>query len=359
MKILLVGDYSSVHRSLRDGLRSIGFEAILASGRDFWKGLERDVDLGEMVPSPDVLGAIARRFHLLARMGEFDIVQFINPFYMFGRIAPLNKAFMKRARKLSRRMFFLACGDDAYYWRVARKKVPYGIFDDFLRHDLKKKAYWRESEASYRYNKWVIGMSDGVIPLAYEYHLAYEEHEKCLPPLPFPVNIDEVPYQENRVHGKLLVYHGATRPGFKGSHYIRQAFEVIQKKYPNDIRCIVAGKLPFSEYMKVLQSVHVIVDQTNGLSWGMNALQSMAAGRVVLGGNEKPARELYGLREEEVPIVNIRPNVESIVQALEWVLEHRREMGELGRRSREFVERIHDYRKVARLFVQEWKGASS
>ncbi len=359
MKVLLVGDYSSVHRILRDGLRSIGVEAIVASGGDFWKDLERDVDLGEIVRSPHVLGAIAKRFHLMKKIGKFDVVQFVNPFYMFGRFIFLNRVFMKRVRRVSRKMFFLSCASDAYYWRITRRKVPYGIFDDFLKYDLKKKVFWMESMRSYQYNKWVVEISDGIIPLAYEYYLAYEEHEKCLPPLPFPVNIDEISYRENVLRGKLLVYHGATRPGFKGSYYIRKAFEMIQEKYPHDIQCVVGGKLPFSRYLQVLKNFNVIVDQTSGLSWGMNALQSMAAGRIVLGGNERPARELYGLREDEVPIVNIRPDVESIVRALEWVLENRRRIAEWGWRSRKFVEKFHDYRRVAKAFVQAWGGISS
>ena len=356
MRVLLVGDYSSVHKNLRDGLRKMGIDAVVASGGDYWKRYERDINLGDLsLHYPlKAVDAVFKRVLLLPKIKNFDIVQFINPFCIFGKRIILNRLFVKYVREFSKKFFFLACGDDSYYWKVARKKVPYGVFDDFLKYDLKKDAYWMEDESSYEYNRWVVSLSDGVIPLAYEYYLAYEYHEKCLKPLPFPVNIDDIPYRENKFQGQLLVYHGVTVPGFKGTRYIQEAFEEIQKKYPNDIRCIVGGKLPFREYIRVLENFNVIVDQTNGLSWGMNALQAMSAGRVVLGGNEPPARELYGLREDEVPIVNIRPNVSSIVQALEGVLENRREIGKLGWKSRMFVERFHDCRKVAKKFLEVW-----
>ena len=45
MKILLLGEYSAIHKNLREGLISLGHEVNLASNGDGWKNIPRDIDI--------------------------------------------------------------------------------------------------------------------------------------------------------------------------------------------------------------------------------------------------------------------------------------------------------------------------
>ena len=45
MKILLLGENSSVHSNLKDGLIELGHEVDVASDGDGWKNIPRDIDL--------------------------------------------------------------------------------------------------------------------------------------------------------------------------------------------------------------------------------------------------------------------------------------------------------------------------
>ena len=45
MRILLIGEYSNVHWTLAEGLRSLGHEVCVASNGDFWKNYKRNISL--------------------------------------------------------------------------------------------------------------------------------------------------------------------------------------------------------------------------------------------------------------------------------------------------------------------------
>ena len=45
MKILLIGEYSNVHWTLAEGLRSLGHTVCVISNGDFWKDYKRDISL--------------------------------------------------------------------------------------------------------------------------------------------------------------------------------------------------------------------------------------------------------------------------------------------------------------------------
>ena len=85
MKILLLGEFSALHKNLKDGLVDLGHDVILASDGDGFKNITRDIDLRPKLPS--FLGKIEIRIKLLiylfTKFKNFDVVQLINP-YLFS-----------------------------------------------------------------------------------------------------------------------------------------------------------------------------------------------------------------------------------------------------------------------------------
>lgn len=87
-RVLLLGDFSTVHVNLRNGLREFGVDARVLSSGDGYKSIERDLDFS--IP-PGL--SIAKRYTALAGklLGNFpelrnnDVVQFVSPFFFQNR----------------------------------------------------------------------------------------------------------------------------------------------------------------------------------------------------------------------------------------------------------------------------------
>ena len=81
MKILLLGEYSNVHATLADGLRTLGHEVTVVSDGDDWKNYPRDINISR---KPGKIGGIlllAKLYALLPKLRGYDVVQLINPMF--------------------------------------------------------------------------------------------------------------------------------------------------------------------------------------------------------------------------------------------------------------------------------------
>ena len=76
-------------------------------------------------------------------------------------------------------------------------------------------------------------------------------------------------------------------------------------------------------------------------------------GKIFLGGAESESLASFGITDS--PIVNIKPNAESILEAVENILENRDNIEQLGLESRYYVEKNHDYKIVAEQYLNIWK----
>lgn len=353
-KILLLGEYSGLFKNLQEGLLELGHEAHIASFGDSWKKIESTITLGN--GETDLKSKIYRKISPVInykKLVNFDLVQYINPFYFYHDLLP-NKIILNRILKSNGPMYLSAAGDDSFYWKFTRNKLDYGPFDDFLKYDLKKKSFFMESRKALDFNKWVIEKSVGVIPIMYDYELSYINHSKFLKSIPIPINLKKIAYEENKLkNNKLIIFHGLNRYGFKGTRHIKEAFDNLKRKYPNDLDVIIDGKMPLQNYLNVIRRSNIIVDQAYSYSSGMNGLYSLAMGKVVLGGAEPASLKTFNLNTN--PIINIKPNAEDIEQKIKNLLDTRDNIPQLGYESRKFIEDNHDYIAIARQYLNTWK----
>lgn len=348
MKILLLGEFSGLYTNLKAGLLELGHDTVIASGGDIWKNIPRDIDLKSY-----------KYFTNIMKLTNYDVVQLINPFIFVKKrafICVYLKMLAKYIINHNKKLFLTAGGDDAYFWQIARYKLKNMPFDDFLKYDLKKQKYFMESKKAFKFNKFIADMADGIIPNAYEYYISYLGHKnlKLKKFIPMPINLSKIKYTDNKIkNNKLVVFHGLNRPGFKGTIYIQKAFEILRKKYPNDLELIIDGNLPLNKYLELIQRTNVIVDQTFGYSVGMNALYSMAQGKIVLaGGYKKEALEMLGASSS--PSINIMPDENSIVLAIQNLLENKDKIQSIGYESRIFVQKYHNYIDIAKKYLDIW-----
>lgn len=356
MRILLFGEYSGLFNSLKDGLKELGHEVYLASNGDGFKNYPSDFRWDMHLP--DKLGhglGIMNVFLHLNKFTGFDIVLVISSFPLYRRY--FNDKIFDFLVENNGKVYMSGAGLQPYsfdYWNNKPDSKYYNYTQGEI--EAAKKANKRFG----LYNNDNLKSSElrifekiaGYIPIMYEYAKPYKSFDKNIKTIPIPINLSKFKYSKNIVRNKIVFFHGLTR-ACKGGEYIIKAFEVLEKKYPNDAEFFCKGGLPFDQYIELLSKTNVILDDVNAYSLGMNGLYSMTQGKIVMGGAEDVASEELGY--SFCPAINLTKNVDQIIKSVEEVIENRSKIEELGYQSRLFVETYHDHLKVAQTYVELWK----
>ena len=101
-----------------------------------------------------------------------------------------------------------------------------------------------------------------------------------------------------------------------------------------------------------MEKANVVVDQCYG--YGINACVAMSKRKVVLSGNRPEMREDLGM--EQCPVIHIQPDVEQIYGQLVYILEHKKEIAQIGFESRRYIEQVHDHVSIEQKYVEAWKS---
>ena len=359
MKILLMGEYSNVHWTLAEGLRTLGHDVTVLSNGDFFKNYPRDIDL---VRKPGKLGGIeymAKLHFIKPILKGYDVVQLINPMFLelkAERILPVYKYL----RRHNRSMFLGAFGMD-YYWvheNDFRKPLRYSDFNigNELRHNAdaeKERRDWLGT-AKEHLNKVIASDCDGIIAGLYEYQACYEP---VFPDktrfIPFPIKPkDNMKIHDKQPGEKVVLFIGVNRERseYKGTDIMLRAARRLASDYPERVELRVAENVPFKQYVEMMNGSDAILDQLYSYTPSMNPLEAMSRGIICVGGGEPENYEILGEHELR-PIINVEPNERSVYNQLEQLVLHPEKIGDLKRQSVEYIRRHHDYRKVARQYA--------
>lgn len=361
MKILLIGEYSNVHNTLACGLRELGHEVCVVSNGDFWKNYPRDIDVSR---TPGKLGGMAlmlKLWTLLPRMTGYDVVQLINPMF-FELKAERLFFFYNYLRQHNKRVFLGAFGMDWYWVDTCTYKKPLR-YSDFnfgteVRTDpeaMKEQKDWLGTVKE-QLNKRIATDCDGIITGLYEYHVCYHpvfpEKTRFIPlPIEIPTDI-----QQQVPHHPIRIFIGISkkRSAYKGTDIMLQAAQDIAMKYPQSVELKVANGVSFNDYQQMMNNSDMILDQLYSYTPAMNALLAMSKGIVVVGGGEPENYEILG-EQTLHPIINVQPNYESVYHELEQIVLHPDKLPELKLQSVAYVQKHHDYLKVARQYEAFYK----
>lgn len=362
MKILLVGEFSGLHNSLKDGLTELGHDVILASTGDGWKKYPSDINWADTFFKGRVgyLEYLYKQYALSKKLSGFDVVQFMSDYLVFDKRFGLEGICYNNLIKRNKRAYFIGAGADPNIWQYwLEKKDPKlaNLVTQTNKSDLDASLVKNLLSPEERIKTVkLVERADGFIPVMYEYAEPYRKLKNLCPTIPLPVNCSKIEYTENKVGSKLVVFHGLNRRGAKGTEYVEKAFEILKSKYPNDLELVIAGNMKYSDYIEFIKRVNVIIDQTNSYSLGINGLVSLAMGKVTMGGAEPLGKKELGY--ENCPVINIKPDPDYIVIRIEELLEKRSQISELGNQSRCFVEKYHSHIKIARDYLSTWNSGS-
>ncbi|WP_299314438.1 glycosyltransferase [uncultured Aquimarina sp.] len=378
MKILLVGEYSRLHNSLKEGLIKNGHQVTLVGNGDVFKKYPVDINIdGRSIKNNFLLNKIR---HLIFKLTSIDIAS-IEAFIRFKRNqtslenydfvqlineTPFNigsyfeKKLLTFLFQKNKNVFLLACGDDyRYISYLLSGKFPYSTVSPLLDNPTLKKAYRYTlkfvSKKQKKIHDFVFENIKGVIPVSVEYSIAYVNTLKTLPLIPNPVNIDKieiVPFVNN---GKIKILHGINSANYmkKGNKYFKEALDIITKKYSNKIEVITTKDLAYKEYIKHFLSAHIILDQAQAHDQGYNALEAMAMGKVVFTGAGNAFKKHYNLKD--IVAIDTFPDSAKIAENLEQLILNPNQIYEIGKNARAFIEKEHHYISIAKKYTETWK----
>jgi len=377
MNILLLGEYSRLHNSLKEGLQNLGHKVVLVSTGDSFKAFPSDIDVSSKLRQKYFINKWWQLVYKLtgfdyfkkdvyknlmknaSKLKDFDVVQLINEDAF--EIYPQDETvFFKKIFNQNKSIFLSACGEDYHVINFYKAgKMRYSILDPFK----KRPELVRETAYSYKYltesykklHQFVVNHIEAIIPSDLDYAIPYEKHSKAAPMIPNPVNIDRITYKPLKIKSRINIFFGINKYSFykKGSDIILEALKIIEEKYTDKVKIILAENLSYKDYIRQYDSAHIFIDQLFSYDQGYNALEAMAQGKCVLTGAEKEFESYYKLTEPVA--VNVLPNVEDVVEKLSDLIEHTDKILKISQNARRFIEQHHNYKQVAQKYIDTWE----
>jgi glycosyltransferase involved in cell wall biosynthesis len=377
MKILLVGEFSRLQNSLKEGLISLNHTvSIIGSGDDF-KEFPVDYSIAPRIflsssllkffnkvffklfkSDLRLLERGIRFYLLLPKLKNYDIVQLINSdaieTYPFASRYLLNKLFHQ-----NKKVSLLICGEDTPIIEyLLKNEMKYSILSPLLANqNLKKRFNYSLKYIQPNYRKtfdYIREKSSSIITSDLDYKIPMEAMEYQSTFIPNPINTDKIIFEPLEITTKIIIFLGINESSSvkKGSDFFEKALEIIKEKYPNQVEVIITRSIPYKQYIEAYNKAHILLDQIYSYDQGYNALEAMAKGKVVFTGAENEFSKQYNLTEKVA--INALPNVDSIVEGLFFLIENPDELIAIGKRARSFVEKEHHYIKIAEKYLDVW-----
>ena len=377
MKILLVGEFSRLHNSLKEGLLTLNHEAsIIGTGDDF-KEFAVDFSIRpKIILSSSLLIFInkvffklfksdlqllekgIRFYFLLPKLKNYDVVQVINSdaieTYPFASRYLLNKLFNQN-KKIS----LLICGEDTPIIEyLLKKEMNYSILSPLFEDEKLTKSYnysLKYIQPNYRKTfDFIKSKSSSIITSDLDYKIPMEKMGYDSQFIPNPINTNKISFEPLKITDKIVIFLGINESSSvkKGTDYFEKALDIIKQKYPDQVEIIVTRSIPYQQYVEAYNKAHILLDQIYGYDQGYNALEAMAKGKVVFTGAENEFYSHYNLTEKVA--INALPDVDYLVHELSYLIDNPDEIIGIGKRARTFVEKEHHYINVSKKYVEIW-----
>jgi glycosyltransferase involved in cell wall biosynthesis len=375
MRILLVGEYSGFHNTLKEGLIRLGHEVILIGDNDF-KNYPLDISVYAKIIKDNYLLnkirqalfrlttidvaqlEIAFRFFLnRKKLIGFDIVQLINEYPLQSNLF-LEKKMLHFIFKNNSKIFLSSCGDDYPSVKyMLEDKFKYSVLTPCKKNPKLGHCQYTLCYATKPFkelHEFVYKNTIAVIPGDLDYAIPLKNHPKAVPLIPYPINIEKNEFQPLIIKDKIVVFHGINEANYykKGNNYFEKALENIEEKYGDKVEIITTRSIPYATYIELYNKAHILLDQTFSYDQGYNALEAMAKGKVVFTGAEQEFIDHYNLTERVC--INALPEAENLVTELSHLIENPQEIIAIGKRARTFIEKEHDYITIAKKYLEVW-----
>ena len=378
MKILLLGEYSRLHNSLKEGFVTLGHEVSIVGCGDKFKQFPVDYSIYARICNDNKIANLlyrgirkvigldfekiekAIRFYLLIpKLNDYHHVQLINSDAL--ETYPILSRFLyKKLFKNIQSRSLLICGDETpIVDYLIKKEFKYSVLTPYFEDNSIEKEF--QFPLKYRKNSyrktfdWLKENCQNLITSDLDYEIPMRKMGFQTTFIPNPINTDTIAFQKTENTGEIVIFLGINRLSYtkKGIIYFEKALEIIQEKHADKIEIIVTENLPYKEYISKYNKAHILLDQVFAYDQGYNALEAMAKGKVVFTGAETEFLNQYHLQEDEV-CINAVPDENEIGVKLSFLIEHPEKISKISKNARKFIEKEHDYKVVAEKYLACW-----
>ena len=378
MKILLLGEYSRLHNSLKEGFVTLGHEVSIVGCGDKFKQFPVDYSIYARICNDNKIANLlyrgirkvigldfekiekAIRFYLLIpKLNDYHHVQLINSDAL--ETYPILSRFLyKKLFKNIQNRSLLICGDETpIVDYLIKKEFKYSVLTPYFEDNSIEKEF--QFPLKYRKNSyrktfdWLKENCQNLITSDLDYEIPMRKMGFQTTFIPNPINTDTIAFQKTENTGEIVIFLGINRLSYtkKGIIYFEKALEIIQEKHADKIEIIVTENLPYKEYISKYNKAHILLDQVFAYDQGYNALEAMAKGKVVFTGAETEFLNQYHLQEDEV-CINAVPDENEIGVKLSFLIEHPEKISKISKNARKFIEKEHDYKVVAEKYLACW-----
>lgn len=375
MRILLVGEYSNFHNSVKEGLVALGHEVLLISDNDF-KNYPVDVNiraryttdiwlLNKLRQTVFRLTKIDIAHYELAwnfwkqreRFTGFDIVQLINE-YPLQSPPHLEPKLLEFLFNNNGKAFLISTGDDYLCVKgMLEGKYRYSVLTPCETYPQANHCAFTLKYVKpvfQRLHQFVYAHIRSVVASDMDYYVGLNGHPKFAGLMPNAINLSKLPFQALEINDKVVIFHGINEANYykKGNYVFEQALALVQQTHADRVEIITTRSVPYAEYIEKYNRCHILLDQVFSYDQGYNALEAMAKGKVVFTGAEQEFTEYYQL--SEAVCVNALPDAQAIAKDLIYLIDNPKEIVAMGARARAFVEREHDHIQIAQRYLDWW-----
>ena len=358
-KILLVNDMRGSHEYLYRAFLRIGIECDIALfGTSTVKPIPNALDF-DPFRRLGLLGKPIRpllNIYNLKKLGNYDVASFVH------RISFIDKPYLLRFKDLPlvrdkvRVMSYTGLGCDEISFVADNDSLPYKPCDTCQKYDDPD----RHCELTVRPMKnlavdYLNLYFDSVFSTMVEYGHISKSFKGEVQRIPLPLDVGEIPWapviiNKNR---KIRIIHTPSRSGFKGTHVVLAAIEILSKTRSGDFEFKVVTGLNFADYIKEITSADIVIDQVWSQSPGMNALWLLGMGKIVFSGNTSLSKNYFNFSSES-PIYDAPPEPAKLAAELSKVISLKNSFPRISEAGREYVKENHDHIKIALEYVNHW-----
>lgn len=375
MKILLIGEYSGLHNSLKEGLQKLGNEVTLLGFKDGFKNypidflLEKKWDAGWrkkiklgflMLTGFDISSYFTYRqfWKIRYHFKDFDVVQLINENSFFCDYHH-EKKILNFIFRHNKKVFLLSCGDDYSYvtYNFDHPENP-SIIQPYLIGKIAKKDFTNvlkfRTKPFKKLHFYIYKNSRGVIASDLDYDLPLQNHPKYLGLIANPISVNKFSEEILPTFSTIVIFHGINSQSYfkKGNDFFEKALQIIQNKYKEKVEILRVENVPYQQYIGLYNKANIVLDQLYGHDQGFNGLEAMAQGKVVFTNASNLFEKNYHLTEKVA--INALPDVAYLVKELSYLIDNPEEIRAIGKRARAFIKKEHDAIKISQQYITKW-----
>lgn len=269
---------------------------------------------------------------LAAKMiAENDVFHF-----HFGTSLTLDYSDLPLLNELNKKVFMQHWGSDVRMYSKAVKSNPYIKVKDSDEERIRRKLEFISKQISH------------CIVSDYELHDYVKDFYNNVHIIRQAIDLEKYKVKNNK-NNKLLIVHAPSSPEIKGTKHILEAIEELKQKYDFDFK-LVQG-MAHEEAKKVYQKADIIIDQILCGSYGLFSIEAMAMGKPVICWISEHIKETY---PEELPIISANPD--NIKEKIEYMINNRDMLNEIGQAGRKYVEKYHDMNVISKELLDLYRS---